>query len=306
VFDAFLAASADFQTHGEDPVRLVRRYAAPEDQEVAGLVAALLSYGKVRSILASVRSVLDPLGPFPRDALLAGEHLRPRWASGFRHRWTSRRDLLDLLEAIARTVRLDGGLGEALASRIRESGSFDGGVDLWLRDLRERATSRRARGRRGTRGPGTTKPGAAEQAPGRLILGRGLRFLIPDPSKGGACKRVHLYLRWMIRARDGIDLGTWPHLRHHTPDLTLPLDAHWIRIGPRLGFTARRTPDGRMAREITGALRRLDPRDPLRYDFPVCHLGIAGGCPVKLEPAHCRACALRGACRQGRRTTSSR
>jgi hypothetical protein len=99
----------------------------------------------------------------------------------------------------------------------------------------------------------------------------------------------------MIRPDDGIDCGVWSRL-FSAADLTLPLDTHWIRMGPRIGLTARRTPGLAMAREITAGLRRIAPADPLRYDLPVCHVGIAGGCPPALAPSHCAVCRLRPIC----------
>jgi endonuclease III len=99
----------------------------------------------------------------------------------------------------------------------------------------------------------------------------------------------------MIRPDDGIDCGAWSGL-FSAADLTLPLDTHWIRMAPRLGLASRRTPGARMAREITAGLRRIAPSDPLRYDLPVCHLGIAGGCPVRLTAEDCAACRLRSIC----------
>ena len=124
---------------------------------------------------------------------------------------------------------------------------------------------------------------------------RGLKFLIPDPVRGAA-KRWHLYLRWMVRPRGALDLGTWSGM-FHPRELIVPLDTHWVRIGPRLGLTRRSTAGLAMALEITEALRGLDPEDPLVYDFPVCHFGIRGGCPSRLEVGHCRRCPLRPVCR---------
>jgi hypothetical protein len=108
----------------------------------------------------------------------------------------------------------------------------------------------------------------------------------------------------MIRPEDGIDLGVWSG-QLAPSELIVPLDVHWARIGPRLGLCRRRIPDARMAREITESLRRIRPEDPLVYDFPVCHLGIAGGCPAALTVTHCRRCPLQASCPTGRRRIAS-
>ncbi|MBD3160695.1 MAG: DUF2400 family protein, partial [Candidatus Eisenbacteria bacterium] len=75
---------------------------------------------------------------------------------------------------------------------------------------------------------------------------------------------------------------------------------HLVRVGRRLGFTARRTSDWKMAEQVTGALRRLAPRDPVRYDFPLCHLGMTGICPPRLTVEACGRCPLVRHCPTGR------
>ncbi len=258
-----------------DPVHLVRRYASPGDREVAGLIAAVLAYGQVGVLCREIGKILEELAPSPRAAILEGRHESPRFCRAFRYRFTRRRDLVGLLHAAAEMIRAEGGLGAGLARRRNENADPVEALARWVHDLRASAESRAGRS-------------------------RGLTHLLADPARGGACKRWWLYLRWMVRPDDGTDLGSWSALVPAS-DLVLPLDTHWIRMAPRLGLTARRTPDGKMAREITAALRRIGPEDPLRYDYPVCHLGIEGRCPPKLTAAHCRACPLRGVCPTGAR-----
>lgn len=263
----------DLQGGALDPIFQVLRFSDPLDREIAGLIAALLAYGQVAAVCSAVRSVLDSLSPSPRQALLEKRHLRPSWGVRFRYRFNSAFDLRRLCEAAAFILRSEGSLGAAMAARRDRAGDLAGGLALWVADLRRAAAVR-----------------------GRLTPG--LRFLLPDPALGGACKRWWLYLRWMVRPADGLDLGAWAD-RIPASELLVPLDTHWIRIGRRLGLTARRTPNARMAREITEALRRICPQDPLRFDYPVCHLGIGGGCPPVLTRAHCRACPLQRICATG-------
>ena len=105
--------------------------------------------------------------------------------------------------------------------------------------------------------------------------GGGLIQFFPSPSKGSACKRMNLFLRWMIRKRD-IDFGIWKGIPENK--LIIPLDTHIAKISRCLGFTKRRSQDWKMAVEITDALKKLDPDDPLKYDFAMCHYGISGLC----------------------------
>jgi uncharacterized protein (TIGR02757 family) len=253
-----------------DPVHLVRGFADPLDQEIAGIVAALFAYGQVKAICRTVEWILGQLAPSPRQALLERRHLRRGWGAGFRYRFNSRSDLIGLCEGIASMTRDRGGLGKALALHRADHEDTDAGLASWVNDLRLRA---------------------CRAAP----LSYGLRHLLPDPARGGACKRWRLYLRWMIRPADGIDLGVWSHLMSPA-ELVIPLDAHWERIGPRLGLTSRRTAGAGMAKEITRGLRKIRPDDPLRYDYPICHLGMRGGCPPRLGEADCRICPLRSIC----------
>lgn len=105
-----------------------------------------------------------------------------------------------------------------------------------------------------------------------------------------------MYLRWMVRPADGIDLGIWKGIR--PGQLVIPVDAHIQRICRLLGFTARKQADWRMAREITAALRELDSSDPVKYDFSICHLGISEGCDGK-DRLKCVACPIAGLCPVG-------
>ncbi|MDO5563050.1 MAG: TIGR02757 family protein, partial [Synergistaceae bacterium] len=96
-------------------------------------------------------------------------------------------------------------------------------------------------------------------------------FLLPRPSKGSACKRLVLYLRWMVR-RDEVDPGGW---RKITPDaLFIPLDTHMFQICSNLGLCTRHSADGKAAREITENFRIVRPDDPARYDFSMTRFGI--------------------------------
>jgi uncharacterized protein (TIGR02757 family) len=104
---------------------------------------------------------------------------------------------------------------------------------------------------------------------------RGLKFLLPSPEGGSACKRSHLFLRWMIRT-EGFDLGLWTGGRFTPARLLLPMDVHVHRISRRIGLTRRRTADLAASREATDWLRRISPADPIAYDWALSRLGILG------------------------------
>jgi uncharacterized protein (TIGR02757 family) len=128
---------------------------------------------------------------------------------------------------------------------------------------------------------------------GRVPKAPPVYFFFSRPSSGGACKRLNLFLRWMVR-RDGVDPGGWK-----TPlpgQLVIPLDTHTIRTGQCLRLTKRASPGWKMAADITATLRTLDPADPVRYDFSLCHLSMMGACGYKTKQRDSQ-CPLKGACR---------
>ena len=125
---------------------------------------------------------------------------------------------------------------------------------------------------------------------------RGLHHLLPF-AEAGAAKRLNLYLRWMVRGPDPIDFGIWKQLS--PAQLVIPLDTHVMRISKWLGLTKRTTIGWATAEEVTASLRQLDPTDPVRYDFALCHYGMSGACPATPVKSNCERCALRAECRNG-------
>ena len=132
------------------------------------------------------------------------------------------------------------------------------------------------------------------QAYGRRVPPRaGVCYFFPRPSAGSACKRLNLFLRWMVR-KDTIDLGVWTHVSPSR--LIVPLDTHVIRLGQCLRLTHYVSPGWKMAAEITAALRAIDPVDPVRYDFSLCHVGMMNACGFNRAQRDSQ-CPLRGLCR---------
>ena len=124
-----------------------------------------------------------------------------------------------------------------------------------------------------------------------------MAWFFPRPAGGSACKRLNLFLRWMVR-RDAVDLGIWSGLP--ASRLVVPLDTHVSRVGRCLRLTRHRSPGWAMARDLTDSLRRIDPGDPVRYDFSLCHLGMMDACGFG-RPQRDGRCPLRGLCRPGGR-----
>ncbi|HJL19444.1 MAG TPA: TIGR02757 family protein [Sandaracinaceae bacterium LLY-WYZ-13_1] len=265
-----LLATHDAAAHrAADPVSFVHRYDAPDDQEVVGLVAASLAFGNVVAIRRSVGRALDALGPRPAQTVdRARRATLERRLDGFVHRVWRGPHLAAVLAHAGRVRRREGSLGAALATRIEARGSFREG----LADLAD-----------ALRGPGAD---------------RGRRHLMADPRAGSACKRLLLWVRWMSRPADGVDLGLWAGVSPSA--LVIPVDTHVHRIAKNLRLTERNDASWRTAEEITAALRRFDPDDPVKYDFALCHLGVSRRCPSRRDPDKCDRCVLRRVCRHWR------
>ena len=258
-----------------DPIGSVRRFTDPDDREVAAFLAAGLAFGRVSIILEHLEDLWARLDGRPAETIREWRPSDKRRLSGFVHRWVPGDELALVLAALGRARRDHGSLGQLF--------------------LKTYAASERDLSRPLARFVGTLR----DLVPLRgKVLPRGAATFFPDPGRGGACKRLNLFLRWMVRADDGIDLGLWEPVR---PDqLVMPLDTHVSRLSRYLGLTSRRTVDWKMALEIADNLRTLDPVDPIRYDFALSRLGIIDACPRRVNPVLCRACSLVPVCTLGR------
>jgi uncharacterized protein (TIGR02757 family) len=121
----------------------------------------------------------------------------------------------------------------------------------------------------------------------------GAKHILVVPENGSAAKRLMLYLRWMVRPADGVDLGLWDV---PASALVIPVDVHVHRLARNLGFTRRSSPSFDVAREITDVLRRFDAADPVKYDFPLCHLGMLQHCPSRRDAVRCEGCGVKQVC----------
>ena len=189
------------------------------------------------------------------------------------HRWTRERDLVALLWVIRQMLDRSGTI----------EGFFLEGYDEAAADVATALDSFSAR----------AMALDLTAAYGRVPRRPGVSYFFPSPSKGSACKRLNLFLRWMVR-HDALDLGVWT--RVPPSKLVVPLDTHVIRVGRCLRLTRYTSPGWAMARDITASLKTIDPEDPVRYDFSLCHLGMMNACGFSRPQADAQ-CPLRGACR---------
>jgi uncharacterized protein (TIGR02757 family) len=281
-----LYASFDCVGSATDPIHIVRRFRDPADREVVGLCAAALAFGRVASVLQSIERLVAVMGTSPATFVRRFDPQRDaRALEPIVHRWTKGEDLVALVIILQEMLRR--GSIEAF---------FVDGYDPDARDisgaLESFSTRALAVDLRPAYGPRRPRPGAA--------------YFFPRPSSGGACKRLNLFLRWMVR-HDAVDFGIWKNVR--AAQLIVPLDTHVIRVGRCLRLTRYASPGWKMAADITASLRELDPVDPIKYDFSLCHLGMADRCGFNRGKGD-SDCPLRGVChphlRGGRRRAPGR
>jgi uncharacterized protein (TIGR02757 family) len=140
------------------------------------------------------------------------------------------------------------------------------------------------------------------RAYGRVPKRAGVCYFFPRPSAGSACKRLNLFLRWMVRS-DHVDFGVWTRIP--ASKLVVPLDTHIIRLGQCLRLTRYKGAGWKMAADITSSLRALDPLDPVRFDFSLCHVGMRNACGYGRAQGDSQ-CPLSGLCRPRVRSSRSR
>ncbi len=267
-----------------DPIQIVKRFTRDDDRELVGFIAAALAFGRVQSVLQSIERVLAVIGPQPAAYIrrFDARSDAPAFA-GIVHRWTREADIVALLWLLRQMLDRAGSI----------EGFFLEGYDASAEDIA------------GALDSFSTRAMALDlkAAYGRVPRRPGVCYFFPRPSAGSGCKRLNLLLRWMVR-RDALDLGVWRRVPAAT--LIVPLDTHVIRVGRCLRLTEYTSPGWRMARDITSSLRALDPEDPVKYDYALCHLGMMNACGFSRAQADSQ-CPLRGVCRpRARRRPTSR
>jgi uncharacterized protein (TIGR02757 family) len=258
-----------------DPVQIVRRYTVPADQEVIGFCAAGLAFGRVQSVLNTVTALASVLGPSPATYVRRFDPKAPHpELRAMVHRWIRGADIVALLWILRQMIDEAGSI-EAFFAAGYDPAAVDVGEALDRFSRRALALDVRSV-------YGRKRPARA-----------GVGYFFPRPSAGSACKRLNLFLRWMVR-RDAVDLGAWTSIP--SAKLIVPLDTHVIRLGRCLRLTTYTSPGWRMAADITASLRAIDPVDPVRFDFSICHVGMMNACGFGRRQGDAQ-CPLRGLCR---------
>ena len=258
-----------------DPIRFPKRYQNLQDQELVALFSALLAYGRVKSIGECLERLFENLGESPASLAITDAqnyrlngHFEPRFPN-FVYRFTRENDLNKLWIAVGELFIRYGSLGRCFMSHDQiEDPNLISAYQGFYNEINHYSKD--------------------------LIGGRGFNHLVSDPKKGSALKRINMFLRWMVRGPDQVDLGLWSDLGPHR--LIIPLDVHVFRLSSALALTQRKTPDLKTALEITKKLQEFDPIDPIKYDFAIAHLGISGACKGYRILDICQQCPLNQLC----------
>jgi uncharacterized protein (TIGR02757 family) len=262
------------QRVGQDAIQFPLRYTDPADIEVAGLFASCMAYGRVDLFGAQVSLVLDRMGESPARFVWGFDLEKHREAfAGFGYRFNRERDVLAFCLAAQRIVVRHGSLKAFFLEGFSPEHAHVGpAVEHFVAGFRRQDLS-------------AVFP--------RNRFSYGFKHWFPLPSTGGVCKRMHLYLRWMVR-REAPDFGIWPGVPPSA--LLMPVDTHIENMARSIGLTRRRSRNWPMVEEITARLRRLDPEDPVKYDFALCHKRMSGQCLNRRDAEICAPCGLKPVC----------
>jgi uncharacterized protein (TIGR02757 family) len=225
-----------------DPLEFLYSYPNKEDREIVGLVASSLAYGRVWQILKSVKKVLDPMGGSPRAFLENGNKKDfLEIYSDFKHRFTTGQDIALLLSGAKSAAAKHGSLEKCFDSFFKISHKdVVPALENFVNELSEKFPEKST-------------------------------YLLPLPSRKSACKRLHLFLRWMVR-KDEVDPGGWDSIP--PSKLLIPLDTHMDKICCALKFTKNRNANSKAVKEITEAFKKINSKDPVKYDFALTRFGI--------------------------------
>ena len=258
-----------------DPLEQVRQYHDPKDQEIVGFIAALFALGQANLIKKAVNDLLGRMGDAPSRFVETFDPEQDKdQFRGFVYRFYREQDVGLLIFWIRQMLDSHGSIKAFFLDGYDSSEPDIGGaLSRFVRNITKLRT----------------EP-FYHQLPTK---GYRASHWLTNPTDGSGCKRLNLFLRWMVR-HDGLDLGLWPEIS--PSKLIIPLDTYIARIGRNIGLTQRSTPDWKMAVEITQSLKQCDPLDPVKYDFALCHVGMLHSCTGRPDSEKCEGCPLNPLC----------
>jgi uncharacterized protein (TIGR02757 family) len=234
----------------KDPVWILHKLKDPADIEIMGLITSAYSYGQVELINRFTEKLLNAFGNKPHEFTINfSKRKDKKYLEGLSYRFNTHDDLLNLLNSLHLNLSKYRTLENLFLKNYDDSHKniipaltgFSAAFNSTLRSNRK--------------------------------SGRYYHFLISNPENNSTCKRMNMFLRWMVR-KDEIDLGLWKKVS--PSKLIMPVDVHIARISRSLKLVKRRSVDLTYAIELTETLKKFDPDDPVKYDFALCHIEMEG------------------------------
>lgn len=235
-----------------DPVSVPHRFSKKQDIEIAGLFAAIFAWGNRTTIIQKSNELMELFDDSPYDFMLHHQPADLKRLTQFRHRTFNPTDLNYFIRFLRSHYREHPSLEDAFLPAAEATEKKTDGQDEFVKNALTIFYNRFF---------------SLQQAPART------KKHIASPEKNSTCKRLNMYLRWMVRSDDqGVDFGIWNKIS--TADLICPVDLHVARVARGFGLIRRQQTDWHTAMELTKALRRMDKKDPVKFDFALFGLGV--------------------------------
>jgi len=264
-----------------DPLQFVYHYSNPADMEIVALLAACLAYGRVRQIEKNLTDLFCRMAPSPFQFVMHFDSLEREKLKDFKHRFNTGDDISDLLELLRLVLDKHGSIENFFIKGYhRDDENVIPALSAFCDSLWNIYTKKH-----------------------KTSVPKSLTYLLPKPTSGSACKRLNLFLRWMVRD-DNIDTGLWavtgatkagPDKTIDKAKLIVPVDVHMARLCKILGFYDNKSVSLAAAIKITRSFAQIEPLDPVKYDFALSRVGILGNCTGRYRP-ECELCELFECC----------
>lgn len=226
-----------------DPISIPHLFSDKQDREIAGLFAATMAWGQRVTILKNARKLMEWMDFAPHEFILNHTESDLKPFASFVHRTFNGDDCLFFISALQKIYTSYGDLESVFAEGLKSSGDMPGAISHFRQVML-----------------------SADHLPRS-------RKHLPDPQKGSAAKRLNMFLRWMVRRDNrGVDFGIWRSIL--PSQLLCPLDVHSGRTARTLGLLSRSQDDIQSVTELTYALKKMNPEDPVLYDFALYGLGV--------------------------------